>query len=116
MYRDLIVWQKSYTFALNIYKMSKAFPKEETYGIVSQIRRSAASIPVNIAEGSMRQSAKEFQQFLFIARGSMTEVEVWLQLSLDLGYITDKIHKDLRGQCAEVGRLLNGLIKSKQAA
>lgn len=112
MYEDLIVWQKSYEFTLSIYKVTKTFPKEEMFGITSQIRRAAASMPANIAEGSMRQTKKEFKQFLYVARGSMSEVEVWLQLSLDLKYLDEKTYKSLRAQCGEIGKLLNGLIKS----
>ena len=112
MYDDLMVWQKSYEFTLSIYKVTKTFPKEETFGITSQIRRAAASIPTNIAEGSMRQTKKEFRQFLYMARGSMSEVEVWLKLSLDLNYFDEKIYKSLRTQCGEVGKLVSGLLKS----
>jgi four helix bundle protein len=112
MYRDLKVWQKSYKFALDVYKATKTFPKEETYGMVSQIRRAATSIPVNIAEGKMRQTDKEFLHFLYIARGSMTEVEVWLEFSRDLGYLNDQQFSNLRESCGEVGKLINGLIKA----
>jgi four helix bundle protein len=112
MYEDLIVWQKAYEFTLHIYKLTKNFPREEVFGITSQIRRAASSIPANIAEGNMRQTKKEFKQFLYMARGSMSEVEVWLKLSKDLNYLEPKPYSSLREECAEVGRLLNGLIKS----
>ena len=112
MYEDLVAWQRAYEFTLNIYKTTRNFPREELFGIISQMRRAASSIPVNIAEGSMRKTNKEFMQFLYIARGSMAEMEVWLKLSLDLGYLKTESYKDLREQCGEIGKLISGLIKS----
>jgi four helix bundle protein len=112
LYKELIAWQKAYQFTLNIYKITATFPREELFGLVSQMRRAAASIPANMAEGSMRNSPKEFQQFLYIARGSMAEMEVWIQLSSDLKYIDQKTLNDLSLQCSEVGKLLSGLLKS----
>lgn len=114
MYKELIVWKKAYQFTLDIYKSTQGYPKEELFGITSQIRRAAASIAVNIAEGNMRQSPKDYQHFIRIARGSMAEVEVWLGLSRDLKYLDDEAHKKLAEQCDEIGRLLNGLLKSLQ--
>jgi four helix bundle protein len=111
-YQDLTVWQKAYKFALSIYAVTKNYPKEELFGLVSQMRRAASSIPVNIAEGSMRRSAKEFRQFVRIARGSMAEMEVWLRLSFDLEYINKSTFEELRLECDEVGKLLSGLLKS----
>jgi four helix bundle protein len=115
MYRDLIAWQKSYRFALNIYKVTRKFPKEELFGITSQMRRAATSISVNIAEGSTRQSKKEFHQFLCIAQGSTTEEEVWLSFSHDLGYITSEEYDSLREECTDVGKLLTKLINSMKS-
>ena len=112
MYDNLLAWQRSYEFTLAIYKVTNTYPKEETFGLISQIRRAAASIPVNIAEGRMRESDKEFKRFLYIARGSMAEVEVWLKLSLDLGYFDESLFIKLRGQIGEIGKLISGLIKS----
>ena len=112
MYRDLIVWQKAYKFTLDIYKVTKKFPKEELFGITSQMRRAAASIPANLAEGSMRKTDKEFKQYIHIARGSMAEMEVWLKLSYDLVYIDRLTFDNLASQCNEVGKLLIGLLKS----
>ncbi len=97
---------------LAIYRTTKKFPKNELFGLVSQMRRAASSIPANIAEGSMRHSPKEFQQFLRIARGSMAEMEVWIKLSFDLQYIDQQDFEALSSQCDEVGKLLNGLLKS----
>ena len=112
MYKDLIVWQKSYEFTLEIYKVTKKYPKEELFGLTSQMRRASASIPANLAEGSMRKSNKEFQQFIRIARGSMAEMEVQLELSKDLNYLNQGQFSELRNQLEEVGKLLNGLLKS----
>jgi four helix bundle protein len=114
MYKDLIAWQKSYKFALHIYEATKAFPKEEMFGIISQMRRASTSIPVNIAEGSVRQSDKELVHFLHIAQGSATEMEVWLEFSKDLGYMNEKTFTALNEECSEIGRIITGFIKSKQ--
>jgi four helix bundle protein len=114
MYKNLIVWQKAYKFALHIYEATTPFPKEEMFGLTSQMRRAATSIPVNIAEGSARQSNKEYSHFLHIARGSAVEMEVWLEFAHDLRYLQDKLYQALKDERDEVGRLLAGLIKSKQ--
>lgn len=112
MYEDLIAWKKSYEFTLAVYKATKNFPREEVYGLIAQMRRAASSIPANIAEGSMRQSSKEFQHFLRIARGSMAEMEVWIRLAYDLEYIDKNAYERLSSDCDEIGRLLSGLLKS----
>ena len=111
-YKDLKVWQKAYKFALNVYEGTKRYPKEELFGLTSQMRRAASSISANIAEGSMRQYKKEFNQFVRIARGSMAEMEVWIKLSFDLKYIDHGTYQRLSSECDEVGRLLHGLAKS----
>ena len=86
-YKDLIAYQKGYKLALEIYKITKNYPKEEIYGLISQMRRSAVSIPCNIAEGYRRGHRKEYLQFLHMAYGSCSELETLLSLSRDLGYI-----------------------------
>jgi four helix bundle protein len=111
-FKKLNVWQKAYLFVLNIYKQTKNFPSFELYGLTSQIRRGAVSILANISEGSERQHKKEFVQFLSIARGSLAEVETYLMLSKDLGYISGKEFIELEEQRKEIGRLLRGLYKS----
>ena len=116
LYKELTAWQKAYQFTLDVYKATTTFPREELFGLVSQMRRAAASIPANIAEGSMRNSPKEFQQFLHIARGSMAEMEVWIQLSFDLKYINQHTFDELSLRCNEVGKLLSGLSKSLKNA
>jgi four helix bundle protein len=86
-FKDLIVWQKSYKLVLEIYKITKDFPKDEVYGLSQQMRRSAVSIPANISEGYGRQYQKEYRQFLSMAYGSLCELETQYLLSVDLNYI-----------------------------
>src|SRR4030065_1170165 len=111
-YKDLIVYQKSYKLALVIYQITKNFPKEEIYGLVSQSRRSAVSIPCNIAEGYRRGHRKEYIQFLHMAHGSCSELETLLSLSLDLGFIDKEVFETAYNLQEETSRLLNGLIVS----
>jgi len=109
-HKELIVWQKAMEMVTEIYRLTRNFPKEEMYGLVSQMRRAAVSIPSNIAEGQGRQSKGEFRQFLGIARGSYAELETQIEIAKNLGFLT--IPNPIDDQLAEVGRLLNGLIKS----
>ena len=111
-YRDLIVWQKSVELVSNIYVSTRAFPKEEMYGITSQIRRAGVSIPANIAEGQGRNSLGEFRQFLGIAQGSLAELETLLIISGNLQYLTPSGTNELLKKCEEIGRLLAGLKSS----
>ena len=111
-HRDLIVWQKAMNLTVLTYHLTKNFPKEETYGLISQIRRACASIPANIAEGQGRRLSKEFQQFLGIARGSLLELDTHLELSFRVGYISKNQRDDLKEKISEVGRMLNGLMRS----
>ena len=111
-FRGLTVWQKAYELTLDIYKESKNFPKEEMYGLSSQLRRASVSIPANIAEGYERNHRKEYVHFLFISKGSLGEVETQLLLARDLGYLSEKAHGALESRRSETTRLLNGLIKS----
>ena len=112
MYRKLEVWKKAYSFSLDIYIITRNYPKEELYGITSQIRRSAASIPANIAEGNARNSRNEYRQFVSIARGSAAELETWLLLSRDLGFISDDVFLTLEKKLDEIKALLYKLMKS----
>jgi len=109
-YRDLIVWQKAIAFVTEIYRITKEFPKDEMYGLTSQIRRAAVSIPSNFAEGQGRLTRGEFRQFLGHARGSYAEVETQLIIARNLGFVQNS--DDLFDRLAEVGRLLNGLLNS----
>jgi four helix bundle protein len=111
-FKKLNVWQKAYLLVLNTYKQTQKFPSFELYGLTSQIRRGAVSILANIAEGSERQYKKEFVQFLSIARGSLAEIETYLMLSRDLGYLNQDEFIQLGDLRKEVGRLLRGLYKS----
>ncbi len=114
-YRRLIVWQKADELAFQIYAVTKNFPKEEMFGLTSQMRRAAFSVPANIVEGYARSSIKEKSQFYTIARGSLTELEYYIDFSLRLKYITKEQHRELVNLRNEVGRLLNGLIQSVKA-
>lgn len=114
-YRELTVWQRSMRLTREIYGATRQWPKEETYGLTSQIRRAAISVPANIAEGQARLGTREFIQFLGMARGSLAEVETLLLLSNDLGYTTPDDAESLLSNCAEIGRLLNGLLRSLSA-
>jgi four helix bundle protein len=97
---------------LDIYRSTQTFPKTETYGLVSQLRRAAVSIPSNIAEGQASISTGEFRQFLGNARGSLVEVETQVLLARELGYLERDASDSLLGAAAEVGRILNGLLNS----
>ena len=111
-YRQLIVWQKAMDFVAEVYRVTRTFPKEEMYGVTSQLRRAAVSIPSNIAEGQGRQTTGEFRQFLGHARGSLLETETQILLSERLEYLDQKTTETLIGQAAELGRILNGLMNS----
>ena len=113
-YRDLIVWKRSIDLIGVIYSCTRSFPKEETYGITSQIRRAGVSIPLNIAEGQARNSKGEFRQFLGIAQGSLAELETLLTISGNLAYLTSQDVGRLLNDCEEIGKLLAGLKKSLQ--
>ena len=111
-YRDLIVWKKSMSLVLDVYRNTNAFPKVETYGLVAQLRRAAVSIPSNIAEGQARISTAEFKQSLGHARGSLMEVETYILLAQELGYLERDQSEKLLAETTEVGKILNGLLNS----
>ena len=111
-YRDLIVWQKAMDFVCEIYRVSQSFPSDERFALTSQLRRAAVSIPANIAEGQGRTTKKEFANFLSIAHGSLREVETLVLLSERLAYLAAEPTRQSMDSAAEIGRLLNGLIKS----
>jgi len=115
MYNDtnkLMVWQKSHELTLKIYEITKNFPKEELFGLTSQIRRAAASVPSNIVEGKARGSNKEYKRFLLVARGSLEETKYQLLLAKDLKYIDEQKYEEILNLSKDVGRLLAGLIKT----
>ena len=107
-FKELVVWQKAYRLVLEIYKLTKEFPKSETYGLVQQIRRAAVSIPSNIAEGYGRKYRTEYHQFLSIAYGSLSELENQYLLSIDLGYT--KQNRVVELLLKEVGSMLYCMI------
>jgi four helix bundle protein len=109
-YKDLVAWQKSMDLVTAVYRASQGFPKEEIFGLVSQIRRAAVSVPSNIAEGHARTSKKEFQYFLSNARGSLAELETQLTIAHQLAYIDETAINQLLDRLGEVGRILNGLL------
>jgi len=105
-FRDLKVWQKAHSLVLNIYRITINFPKEEKYMLVSQIRRSAASVPTNIVEGFKRKSKKDYAHFINIADTSLEETKYHIILGKDLGYIAENDFNDLGRLCDEIGRML----------
>lgn len=110
-YTELECWKYAIYFASFIYKLTVDFPTSEQYGLVSQIRRCAVSIPSNIAEGSGRQHDKETIQFLSIARGSLYEIETQIYLSFDLGFLSDENLKECLDSVEILGKLINGYIR-----
>ncbi|MGA7398773.1 MAG: four helix bundle protein [Candidatus Sulfotelmatobacter sp.] len=115
-YRDLKVWRKGMELVTEIYRATRLFPRDEVYGLTSQLRRAAVSVPSNIAEGQARFSQKEFHRFLGHARGSLVEIETQIMIAGNLGYLSLQQGKALLDKTAEVGRMLNGLIASTRAA
>ncbi|MDP9360244.1 MAG: four helix bundle protein [Acidobacteriota bacterium] len=111
-YRDLFAWQKAIALAQHIYELTDSFPRKEMFGLTSQLRRAAVSVPSNIAEGNGRISRGEWQQFLGYARGSLLEVETELTVSNRVKLISDSQLNAALGRCTEVGRLLNGLLRA----
>ncbi|PSB06470.1 diversity-generating retroelement protein bAvd family protein [Pleurocapsa sp. CCALA 161] len=113
-YRDLRVWDEGMKLAQMCYQITKTFPKEEMYGMISQIRRAAASVPANIAEGYGRENRGEFIQFLKIAQGSLKEVETHLILSARVNLTTEQTVEPVLKQCETVGKMLRSLIRTMQ--
>lgn len=112
-YRDLIVWQKSMDLVTRVYQLTKSFPKEETYGLSAQIRRSAISIPCNIAEGYGRNAARDMIRFLHISMGPLLELQTQLEIARNLAYLTTEIFNDYFESTREIESMLTGLIRSK---
>ncbi|WP_458450779.1 four helix bundle protein [Fibrobacter sp.] len=107
-YKDLVVWQKAIDLTIEIYSLTNLFPKEEMYGLVSQIRRSAVSIPSNIAEGQARKYHQQFSHFLSIAQGSLAELETQIIIAMKLGYIAGE-QKDLFDMMHSIGKMITRL-------
>ena len=111
-HKDLRVWQLSIEFATHVYKLTSAYPRDEIFGIVSQLRRAAVSVPSNIAEGYARGSNREKLHFLRISSGSMSEIETQLLLSLNFGYISEKECEEITTELTSLWKQINALISA----
>jgi four helix bundle protein len=111
-FRDLIVWEKAILLCVAIYRLSKEFPREEVYGLTSQIRRSAVSVPSNIAEGHGRLTTGEYRQFLGIARGSTFELQTHIEIARSLGFANAQLLHEAESLSHEVGKMINGILSA----
>ncbi|MBM3837522.1 MAG: four helix bundle protein [Verrucomicrobia bacterium] len=111
-YRDLIAWQKGIDLVVAVYEATNQFPQREIYGLTSQVRRAAVSVPSNIAEGQGRRTPNEFVRGLRVAHGSLLESETQLIIAQRLGYLDNSQTESLLARTSEVGRVVNGLINS----
>ncbi|WP_373493440.1 four helix bundle protein [Aquiflexum sp.] len=110
-YKELDIWKRSIKLAVNIYKLTSVLPTEEKFGLVSQLRRCAVSVPSNIAEGSGRKTNKEFSQFLTIAYGSLCELDTQVIISLELGYLKSNDVQDIEKEVGELQKMMFALIQ-----
>lgn len=113
-YRDLEVWKKAMSLVTDVYRITQTFPKEEMYGLTSQIRRAASSVPANIAEGWGRNMTGEYVQFLRIARGSLLELETHVTIAENLGYVSQEANRQMANRTEEIGKMMCALIASIQ--
>ena len=111
-FRDLGVWQKGIDLVVECYRLSEDFPKSELYGLTSQLRRAAVSVPTNIAEGKGRRSTRSYLHFLDISYGSLMEVETLLEIASRLSFVPGNTLQSLLARTGEIGRMLNGLVAS----
>ena len=111
-HRELDVWKRSMEFVKDIYQVTEAFPNAEIYGLTSQMRRAAVSIPSNLAEGAARKGSKEFKQYLNIAQGSISELDTQIELASMLNYIDSKIYDTLMEKLSTISKMLFGLSRS----
>lgn len=109
--RKIKAWQLADRLVIEAYRVTKSFPREEIYGLTSQMRRCAVSVPANIVEGSLRKNLKEYAQFLYISMGSLGELEYYLHLANELGYLSEEQYKTLNPLREETGKTLFGLIR-----
>ena len=114
-FRTLKVWEKAHLLTLKIYKVTEKYPKEELYGLTSQIRRACVSIPTNIAEGCVRSSDADFARFLYIALGSTSELEYLILLSKDLKFIDNELQVELNIEINEIKKMLISMIQKLKA-
>ncbi|MBU2510134.1 four helix bundle protein [bacterium] len=110
-FKELKVWQKAHHVALEVYLITRSFPSDERFGLISQLRRSAASVSANIAEGCGRDSDRDFSRFLTIASGSASETEYHILLAYDLKFLEEKPYIELDGKINEIKRMLNSFIQ-----
>jgi len=113
-FKELLVWQKSKDLAVQVYKISEKGALEKDYGLRDQIRRSAVSIPSNIAEGDERNTDKESVRFFYIAKGSLAELRTQIQIAFETGYINKEIYDDIDSKCKELGKMIGKLIKVRR--
>jgi four helix bundle protein len=113
-HKDLNAWKDSVNLVTEIYEKTKSFPKDELFGLTSQIRRSAISIPSNISEGAARESNKEFLRFLFIAQGSISEMDTQLLISKNLNYISNEDYTQLLEKLTSIRKMIAGLINFRR--
>ena len=111
-YRDLDIWKRSIDLVEKIYKLTQEFPREEIYGLTSQLRRCAVSIPSNVSEGSMRQHTNELIQFLYISLGSCGELDTQIEVALRLGYVTNKQKEEIDEEINHISRMIRSLIRN----
>jgi len=114
-FKNLVIWQKSHQFVLDLYQATKSFPDDERFGLMSQIRRAAVTIPSNIAEGCGRQGDAELRRFLQIAMGSASEAEYQLQLSSDLNYMGPNEYSELNTELVNIKKMINAFINKLTA-
>jgi len=114
-FKELKVWQKAHQFTLDVYRHTKGFPPDERFGLTVQLRKAAASVPWNIADGCGRSGERELAHFLGIAAGSASEAEYQLLLAKDLAYFVPQVHHELDEQVNEIKRMLNAFIKTLAA-
>jgi four helix bundle protein len=115
-FKELKVWQKAHRFVLDVYRHSRAFPSDERFGLTAHLRKSASSVPSNIAEGCGREGERELARLLSIAAGSASEAEYQLLLARDLGYLQPDAHRQLDDQVNEVKRMLNSFLQKLSPA
>ena len=108
----LEVWERAVEFVVRIYRMTETFPREEKFGVTSQIRRAAVSVPANIAEGAARESSREFNYFLSIAQGSVSELATEILIARRLGYVNEQTYRADDDELASIGRMIFGLARS----
>ena len=111
-HRKLRVWQASMDFVVDLYKELQSFPAHERFGLIGQLQRAAVSIPSNIAEGCARRSARELLQFLYIARGSISELDTQLEICFRIGYLDELVFQRITSKLGDISKMLNGLIAS----